>query len=113
MNKPSNSPEMIVTGVAPGYLSGTIDHRRFTVSGTTVWISGIGSSHLLPGEYPSDAVFRLWEEHAGVLTIPEAAEALGITPEEFVNRMISDGLVIDVDGDLVALPHPDVVPLQR
>lgn len=57
-------------------------------------------------------MFRLWEENTTV-TIPEAAEALGITPEEFVNRMNEDGLVIDADGDLVALPHPDLVPLNQ
>lgn len=47
-------------------------------------------------------------EHDSFTTIGEAAAELGITTSDLVERMISDGLFIDLDGQLVASPHPDI-----
>lgn len=47
-------------------------------------------------------------EHDSFTTIDEAAAELGITAEDLVERMISDGLFINLDGQLVASPHPDI-----
>lgn len=47
-------------------------------------------------------------EHDSFTTIGEAAVELGITTEDLVERLISDGLLIDLDGQLVASPHPDI-----
>lgn len=42
------------------------------------------------------------------ITVEQAAAELGITTEDLVERMISDGLLIDLDGEIVASPHPDI-----
>lgn len=43
-----------------------------------------------------------------VVSIKDAALELGITVEELVQQLINDGLVLDVDGELVISPHPDI-----
>ena len=47
-------------------------------------------------------------EHDSFTPVSEAAAELGITTSDLVERMISDGLLIDLDGQLVASPHPDI-----
>ena len=52
-------------------------------------------------------------EHDSFTTIGEAAVELGITTEDLVERMVSDGLFIDLDGRLIASPHPDIQKAPR
>lgn len=52
-------------------------------------------------------------EHDSFTTIGEAAVELGITTSDLVERMISDGLLIDLDGQLIASPHPDIQKAPR
>lgn len=47
-------------------------------------------------------------EHDSFTTIGEAAVELGITTEDLVERLISDGLLIELDGELIASPHPAI-----
>lgn len=42
------------------------------------------------------------------ITIEQAAAEVGISPAEFVECMIRDGLLIELDGDLVMSPHPSI-----
>lgn len=42
------------------------------------------------------------------ITIEQAAAEVGISPAEFVECMIRDGLLIELDGELVPSPHPDI-----
>lgn len=42
------------------------------------------------------------------ITIEQAAAEVGISPVEFVECMIRDGLLIELDGELVPSPHPDI-----
>lgn len=46
-----------------------------------------------------------------VVSIHDAALELGMTVEELVEQLIRDGLVLDVDGELVVSPHPDIAPV--
>ena len=46
-----------------------------------------------------------------VVSIRDAALELGMTVEELVEQLIRDGLVLDVDGELVVSPHPDIAPV--
>ena len=43
-----------------------------------------------------------------VVTIRDAALELGWTVEELLEQLVKDGLILDVDGELVASPHPDI-----
>lgn len=52
-------------------------------------------------------------EHDSFTPVSEAAAELGITTSDLVERMISDGLLIDLDGQLVASPHPDIQKAPR
>ena len=47
-------------------------------------------------------------EQSSFTSISETAIELGITTEGLVERLIHDGLLIDLDGQLVASPHPDI-----
>lgn len=47
------------------------------------------------------------------VTVEQAAAELGISPVEFVECMIRDGLLIYLDGQLVASPHPDIQKAPR
>ena len=42
------------------------------------------------------------------ITVEQAAAEVGISPAEFVECMIRDGLLIELDGELVPSPHPDI-----
>ena len=46
-----------------------------------------------------------------VVSIRDAALELGMAVEELVEQLIRDGLVLDVDGELVVSPHPDIAPV--
>lgn len=46
-----------------------------------------------------------------VVSIRDAALELGMTVDELVGQLIKDGLVLDVDGELVVSPHPDIAPV--
>ncbi|PAT09421.1 hypothetical protein [Corynebacterium hadale] len=52
-------------------------------------------------------------EHDSFTTIGEAAAELGTTTKDLVERMISDGLFINLDGHLIASPHPDIQKTPR
>ena len=52
-------------------------------------------------------------EQSSFTSIREAAIELGITTEELVERLIHDGLLIDLDGELIASPHPDIQKAPR
>lgn len=42
------------------------------------------------------------------ITVEQAAAEVGISPAEFVECMIRDGLLIELDGELVMSPHPSI-----
>lgn len=46
-----------------------------------------------------------------IVTMSQAADELNIDLEEFVDLLVQDGMIVDLDGELVALPHPDLMPL--
>lgn len=49
------------------------------------------------------------EEDANeVVSLEDAALELGWTVEELLEQLVKDGLVLDVDGELVISPHPDI-----
>ena len=81
--------------------------RRITAEG---WIALLLFSHggLVLEAWGSPSVLADTVEHDGFTPIGEAAASLGITTGDLVERMISDGLFIDLDGRLVASPHPDI-----
>lgn len=62
-------------------------------------------------------LFEAWTDPAEITTpapseeyvsITEAASELGISTNEVIDRMLDDGLLLEIDGSLVASPHPDV-----
>ncbi|OFT77008.1 MULTISPECIES: hypothetical protein [Corynebacterium] len=44
----------------------------------------------------------------GFTTISEAAAELGIPTGEVIRAMVDDGLLLSIDGELIASPHPDI-----
>ena len=42
------------------------------------------------------------------ITIEQAAAEAGISPVDFVECMIRDGLLIELDGEIVMSPHPSI-----
>lgn len=42
------------------------------------------------------------------ITVEQAAAELGISTFEFIECMIRDGLLIELDGELIASPHPAI-----
>lgn len=74
-----------------------------------------GWSALLLFSY-GDLLFEAWgrmhvefqESSDDFVSIAEAAVELGMSTEEPVERLISDGLLIELDGELIASPHPDL-----
>lgn len=45
------------------------------------------------------------------ISIHDAALELGWTEEHLIQQLVKDGLVLDVDGELVVSPHPDIAPV--
>lgn len=59
-------------------------------------------------ESASEAV-EAWNEEANELvSIEDAAAELGWSVEEMLEQLVRDGLVLEVDGELVPSPHPDI-----
>lgn len=59
-------------------------------------------------ESASEAV-EAWNEEANeIISIEDAAAELGWSLEEMLEQLVKDGLVLEVDGELVASPHPDI-----
>ena len=59
-------------------------------------------------ESASEAV-EAWNEEANELvSIEDAAAELGWSLEEMLEQLVQDGLLLEVDGELVASPHPDI-----
>lgn len=59
-------------------------------------------------ESASEAV-EAWNDEANELvSIENATAELGWTLEEMLEQLVQDGLVLEVDGELVASPHPDI-----
>lgn len=59
-------------------------------------------------ESASEAV-EAWNEEANELvSIKDAAAELGWSLEEMLEQLVQDGLLLEVDGELVASPHPDI-----
>lgn len=59
-------------------------------------------------ESASEAV-EAWNEEANELvSIEDAASELGWTLEEMMQQLVQDGLLLEVDGELVPSPHPDI-----
>lgn len=48
------------------------------------------------------------DDDTEVVSIRDAALELGWTEEQLIQQLIHDGLIIDVDGELVISPHPDI-----
>lgn len=59
-------------------------------------------------ESASEAV-EAWNEEANELvSIKDAAAELGWSVEEMLEQLVQDGLLLEVDGELVSSPHPDI-----
>ncbi|MCZ9300843.1 hypothetical protein [Corynebacterium marquesiae] len=59
-------------------------------------------------ESAAEAV-EAWNEEANQLvSIEDAATELGWSLEEMLEQLVRDGLVLELDGELVASPHPDI-----
>lgn len=59
-------------------------------------------------ESAAEAV-EAWNEEANELvSIEDAATELGWSLEEMLEQLVQDGLLLEVDGELVASPHPDI-----
>lgn len=59
-------------------------------------------------ESASEAV-EAWNEEANqIVSIEDAAAELGWSLEEMLEQLVQDGLLLEVDGELVASPHPDI-----
>ena len=59
-------------------------------------------------ESASEAV-EAWNEEANELvSIEDAATELGWSLEEMLEQLVRDGLLLELDGELVASPHPDI-----
>lgn len=48
------------------------------------------------------------EPDSEFISIEQAAAELGVTTDEFIECMIRDGLLIELDGELIASPHPAI-----
>lgn len=46
------------------------------------------------------------------VSIEDAAAELGWTVEAFIDQMLLDGLLLEIDGELIASPHPYVRRVQ-
>lgn len=46
-----------------------------------------------------------------VVSIKDAALELGMTVDELVEQLIKDGLILNIDNELVISPHPDISPV--
>lgn len=59
-------------------------------------------------ESAAEAV-EAWNEEANELvSIEDATAELGWSVEEMLEQLVQDGLLLEVDGELVASPHPDI-----
>lgn len=59
-------------------------------------------------ESASEAV-EAWNEEANeIISIEDAAAELGWSLEEMLEQLVQDGLVLELDGELVASSHPDI-----
>ena len=59
-------------------------------------------------ESASEAV-EAWNEEANeLISIKDAAAELGWSLEEMLEQLVQDGLLLELDGELVASPHPDI-----
>lgn len=59
-------------------------------------------------ESAAEAV-EAWNEEANELvSIEDAAAELGWSIEQMLEQLVQDGLLLEVDGELVASPHPDI-----
>lgn len=59
-------------------------------------------------ESAAEAV-EAWNEEANeIISIEDAAAELGWSLEEMLEQLVQDGLLLEVDGELVASPHPDI-----
>lgn len=59
-------------------------------------------------ESASEAV-EAWNEQANeIISIEDAAAELGWSLEEMLEQLVKDGLLLEVDGELVPSPHPDI-----
>lgn len=59
-------------------------------------------------ESASEAVEAWTEEANEIITIEDAAAELGWSLEEMLEQLVKDGLLLELDGELVASPHPDI-----
>lgn len=56
----------------------------------------------------SEAV-EAWNEDANeIVSIEDAATELGWSLEQMLEQLIQDGLLLELDGELVPSPHPDI-----
>lgn len=59
-------------------------------------------------ESAAEAV-EAWNEEANELvSIEDASTELGWSLEQMLEQLVQDGLLLEVDGELVASPHPDI-----
>lgn len=59
-------------------------------------------------ESAAEAV-EAWNEEANELvSIDEAATELGWNVEQMLEQLVQDGLLLELDGELVPSPHPDI-----
>ena len=59
-------------------------------------------------ESAAEAV-EAWNEEANeIVSIKDAAAELGWSVEKMLEQLVQDGLVLEVDGELVPSPHPDI-----
>lgn len=59
-------------------------------------------------ESAAEAV-EAWNKEANELvSIEDAAAELGWSVEQMLEQLIQDGLLLELDGELVASPHPDI-----
>ena len=59
-------------------------------------------------ESASEAVEAWNEEATELVSIKDASTELGWSLEEMLEQLVQDGLLLEVDGELVASPHPDI-----
>ena len=59
-------------------------------------------------ESASEAVDAWNEEANELVSIEDAAAELGWSLEEMLEQLVQDGLLLELDGELVASPHPDI-----
>lgn len=59
-------------------------------------------------ESAAEAV-EAWNEEANeIISIEDVASELGWSVEEMLEQLVRDGLVLELDGELVPSPHPDI-----